>query len=58
MELYDWKARRAGGRIAITGKNAENHEPAKIVGVDVIEPRGGNCVAVDKDNPVHTLTVA
>jgi hypothetical protein len=55
MTLSNWKARRAGGRITVVGKN-EQGEDAKIVGVDYVEPAaGGGCKAVDKDNRVHTL---
>lgn len=54
MLLYDWKARRAGGRITIYGK-AAGGDAARIVGVDVIEPRAGRIVAVDKDGEEHEL---
>jgi hypothetical protein len=37
MKLLDWTARRAGGRITVTGKD-EGGKDAKIVGVDTIEP--------------------
>ncbi len=56
MHLTNWKARRAGGRITINGTD-QNGEPAKIVGVDVIEPRGRLIVAVDKDGGEHILRV-
>lgn len=58
MHLTDWKARRAGGRITVNGKD-EQGKPAKIVGVDVIEPRTLNGVAgiyaTDKSGDVHRL---
>lgn len=54
MKLKNWKARRAGGRITITGFD-EAGNPAKVVGVDVIEPRGRLIVAVDKDRGEHIL---
>lgn len=54
MLLYDWKARRAGGRITITGK-APGGDAAKIVGVDVIEPRGSRVFAVDRNGDEHEL---
>jgi len=54
MRLTGWKARRAGGRITVTGKDEEG-ESAKIVGVDYIEPRGRMIVAVDKDGEEHIL---
>lgn len=55
MHLFDWKAKRAGGRITVYGK--ENGVDAKIVGVDKIEPRGGKIVATDKAGEEHTLVV-
>lgn len=54
MHLTNWKARRAGGRITING-TGEDGKPAKIVGVDVIEPLGGKIVATDKNGESHTL---
>ena len=54
MHLTNWKARRAGPRITVTG-TGEDGKPAKIVGVDVIEPRGRLIVAVDKDGGEHIL---
>jgi len=38
MKITDWRAKRAGGRITITGKTVKG-EDIKIVGVDVIESR-------------------
>ena len=56
MHLTNWKARRAGGRITVTGIDIDTGEAAKIVGVDVIEPSGkGRIVALDKNNVAHTL---
>ncbi|WP_422057363.1 hypothetical protein [Sphingomonas sp.] len=61
MHLTSWKARRAGGRITINGKD-EQGKDAKIVGVDVIEPRIFNGVpgiyATDKNGDVHRLMAA
>lgn len=55
MELYNWKARRAGGRITITGKTKLG-QTDKIVGVDYIEPMTNTCCrAVDKDHVEHRL---
>jgi len=45
---------RAGGRITVTGKG-EGGDSTKIVGVDVIEPRGGRIIAKDKDGEEHQL---
>lgn len=62
MHLTNWKARRAGGRITIVGFDLEG-EPAKIVGVDFIQPRkaDGNhhhtIEAVDKNGDTHLLQI-
>lgn len=58
--LTNWKARRAGGRITVNGTD-QHGKPAKIVGVDVIQPSDGNrdCVyATDKDGVSHVLKFA
>lgn len=59
MHLTNWKARRAGGRITVTGTDAATGQPGKIVGVDYIEPRVvgrlPRIVAVDKNAVTHTL---
>ena len=47
-EVSAWTAKRAGGRITISGKNAVSGEAVKIVGVDRIES-GKPPVAIDKD---------
>lgn len=55
--LKNWKARRAGGRITVTGDETDG-TAGKIVGVDYIEPReaeGGRIVAVDKNGVEHEL---
>lgn len=52
--LTDWRARRAGGRITVTGKEADG-SAGKIVGVDAIWPQGGEIVAIDKHGTVHAL---
>lgn len=59
MKLSNWKARRAGGRITVYGKD-EKGADAKIVGVDVIEPRKAGfmrttIVAVDLHGTEHEL---
>lgn len=58
MHLTNWKARRAGGRITVNGTGPDG-KPAKIVGVDVIEPSSGhNFVrATDKNNVEHSLAI-
>lgn len=60
MHLTAWKARRAGGRITITGLG-EDGAPAKIVGVDMIYPdtdsMGSFCAAKDKNGEVHKLDI-
>lgn len=55
MRITNWKARRAGGRITVTGSAGGG--PVKIVGVDVIEPRGGQVIATDKNGENHTLVI-
>jgi hypothetical protein len=62
MDLFDWKARRAGGRITITGLNKDGDD-AKIVGVDRILPtadagESGYIWAEDKDGEKHRLMLA
>ena len=56
MHLFNWKARRAGGRITVTGKDSGG-DAAKIVGVDVIEPRNGRIIAKDKTGEEHLLVL-
>lgn len=59
MHLTNWKARRAGGRITVNGTGPDG-QPAKIVGVDVIEPNPGNnnfVRATDKNNVAHSLAI-
>lgn len=56
--MQNWKARRSGGRITITGKGADGKE-MKIPNVDTIEPGPPGCVvATDKDNRTYQLPVA
>lgn len=54
--LYNWKAKRAGGRITITGENV-NDEKIKIVGVDKIEAGafGSSPTATDKNGKKYQL---
>lgn len=54
--LTNWTARRAGGRITVTG-TGQDGKPAKIVGVDSIQPRAGFCHAMDKNGMSHKLLV-
>ncbi len=62
MKLTKWTAKRAGGRITITGQDAEGH-PRKIVGVDTIGPQSGGfgaaattkVIAVDRHGERHEL---
>jgi hypothetical protein len=56
MRMFSWKARRAGGRITITGKDSGG-ETAKIVGVDRIEPINGRIMATDKLGDQHELVL-
>jgi hypothetical protein len=58
--LTNWKARRAGGRITVTGTNKEG-APDKIVGVDRIEPRhdcDSAVFAFDRFGEVHILKLS
>lgn len=55
--LKNWKARRAGGRITIVGTDDTDH-PSKIVGVDVIEPRDGKIIAIDRNGEEFELAAA
>lgn len=54
MKLKSWKAKRAGGRITVTGVDTTSGQPVKIVGIDTIEA-GKPVVAVDKDGNRHEL---
>jgi len=36
--LRNWRAKRAGGRITVSGFDAETNEAVKLVGVDEISP--------------------
>jgi hypothetical protein len=58
MKIKEWKAKRAGGRITITGVDADAGGPVKIVGVDQIEAgkRGKSPMATDKDGVTYELT--
>lgn len=58
MKIKEWKAKRAGGRITITGVDAVAGGPVKIVGVDQIEAgkRGKPPIATDKDGTEYELT--
>lgn len=53
--LFNWKAKRAGGRITVYGEDAYG-KAEKIVGVDVIQPSVDGIVAVDKNGVTHRLT--
>lgn len=56
--MQNWKARRSGGRITITGKDADGKD-VKIPNVDTIEPgMPGHVIATDKDNRTWQLPVA
>jgi hypothetical protein len=54
MHLFNWKARRAGARITVTGTDSGG-DRAKITGVSKIEPRGGRIIAVDAHGEEHQL---
>ena len=59
--LYNWTAKRAGGRITVYGlESAKHREPenVKIVGVDKIVPAGdGSCCAHVKDGQLIKLAI-
>ena len=62
MNLKNWSAKRAGGRITIVGVEIETGDPKKIVGVDCITPvevveapLNLVCLALDKDGVYHGL---
>ena len=60
MNICNWTAKRAGGRITITGERVDNFEEVKIVGVDriVSSPYGEEpktIIAVDKYGNEHRL---
>jgi hypothetical protein len=59
-KIKDWKARRAGGRITITGIDADTDgggHPVKIVGVNVIEAgaSGKPPTATDRNGETYEL---
>ncbi len=54
IRIKDWTARRAGGRITITGKDADDGEPIKIVGVDRIEAGAKHALGGPAKPPVAT----
>lgn len=57
MKLKDWTAKRAGGRITVTGIDIETDQPQKIVGVDKISVSDGVIVAIDKNASFHILSL-
>lgn len=57
MRIFNWTARRAGGRITATGQDSGGAS-AKIVGIDKLYPRSGRIFAIDKDGEEHELVLA
>ncbi len=60
MNLTNWTAKRAGGRITINGTQEPSGEPGKIVGVESITVPDGlsdltRCIATDKNGNTHRL---
>lgn len=53
--LKNWKAKRAGGRITVYGIDTRTGKPARLVGVDRIEPIDGKIIAIDKNENHHRL---
>lgn len=62
LTLRGWKARRAGGRITVTGIDIETNADAKIVGVENITPPADHSkhevVATDRHGTIHRLIFA
>jgi hypothetical protein len=58
--IYNWTARRAGGRITINGTTADTTEspPRKVPNVDVIKPDGARIVAIDKNGVTYRLAAS
>jgi hypothetical protein len=58
--IFDWTAKRAGGRITVYGKTKAG-DVRRLVGVDRIQPGGtaeGNRVfAIDKDGCKYVLAL-
>lgn len=54
--ITDWKARRSGGRITLTGKD-ETGSAERWPNIDTIEPIGGAIVATNKDGEQFRLAV-
>lgn len=56
MTLTNWTAKRAGGRITVTGVDGEG-QPKKITGIDQIEAgkEGAPPIATDKDGTKYYL---
>lgn len=57
-KLKNWTARRAGGRITITGQDAETGAEVKVTNVDTIDgpPEPGDAtIATDKDGERYNL---
>lgn len=63
QQVGQWSAKRAGGRITVSGLVAKpgavagTGEPIKIVGVDRIEPRDGKVIATDLNSVEYELLV-
>lgn len=57
MRVFDWKARRVGAAITISGKDSGG-DAVKLAGVRSIEPRGEGVVAIDGNGEAHNLVLA
>jgi hypothetical protein len=56
-KIIEWKARRSGGRITITGKDETEH-PSRWPNIDTIEPMpAGRVVATDKNGERFELVI-
>lgn len=55
-QIFNWTAKRAGGRITITGVNDQG-QPRKVVGVDSIDSSPGGPMAIDKNGTHYCLMV-
>lgn len=51
--ITHWSAKRAGGRITLTGRSGGKDR--KVVGIDTIEATDDGIVATDKNNTRYIL---
>ncbi|WP_164521253.1 hypothetical protein [Sphingomonas sp. ABOLF] len=56
MRIFEWKARRVGAAITVTGKDSGG-DAVKLAGVRSVEPRDGRVVAIDGTLEQHELVL-